>query len=179
MVQGVLSAEGIQNRGGGEAVIPRLHHSQDSALKIVQREYKQKHHFKPVGFWYSVGDEWAKWCISEEFCDIAGYCIYAIGVDESRILKIATPADLLLFTKAFEVPFPARELYDYNIDWTRVAAMYGGIEIAPYHYSMRLDCQTSWYYPWDVASGCVWDTSAITLCTKTYEPDAVTPTPIP
>jgi hypothetical protein len=45
------------------------------------------------------------------------------------------------------------------IDWKKVAKEYSGIEICPYIGEQRL--KFSWYYPWDVASGCVWDNSAV------------------
>ncbi len=56
----------------------------------------------------------------------------------------------------------------------QVAKLYQGIIIAPYCYSIRLDNDCFWYYPWDCASGCIWDATAIaalvpvqdTVCAK-------------
>ncbi|QBI98814.1 hypothetical protein SEA_BOBBY_184 [Mycobacterium phage Bobby] len=45
------------------------------------------------------------------------------------------------------------------IDWGKVAADYGGIIIAPYQWSRRMD--PHWYYTWDCASGCIWNLEAI------------------
>ena len=43
-------------------------------------------------------------------------------------------------------------------DWAKVASHYDGIEICPYIESRR---NMTWYYGWDVASGCVWNASGI------------------
>ena len=52
--------------------------------------------------------------------------------------------------------------FDKMIDWPRVASDYAGIEICPYLSSKRMDEDSFWYYGWDVASGCVWDSKGIT-----------------
>ena len=45
------------------------------------------------------------------------------------------------------------------IDWELIQKEgYGGIEICPYNWGWR---SQNWYYGWDVASGCVWDSSSI------------------
>ena len=41
------------------------------------------------------------------------------------------------------------------IDWRKVAKKYDGIEINPMIYELRM-MALSWYYGWDVASGCIW-----------------------
>jgi hypothetical protein len=46
-----------------------------------------------------------------------------------------------------------------GIDWVRVAAEYAGILIAPYQRPVRHEIM--WYYTWDCASACIWDTSII------------------
>ena len=53
-------------------------------------------------------------------------------------------------------------VYDvYDIDWNRVAKKYQGIIITPYIWERRLTTTCTWYYGWDVASGCIWDNKAI------------------
>lgn len=49
----------------------------------------------------------------------------------------------------------------YEIDWKKVTEEYQGIIISPYIWQRRLAPHTMWYYGWDVASGCIWDTDAI------------------
>jgi hypothetical protein len=50
-----------------------------------------------------------------------------------------------------------------RIDWKRVASRYAGIEICPYQNSLRMKAITGWYYPWDVASGCIWSPAGMKL----------------
>jgi hypothetical protein len=47
-----------------------------------------------------------------------------------------------------------------NINWAKVAAKWGGVEIAPFQ-SKRDN--VFWYSTWDCASGVVWDLDAISI----------------
>lgn len=47
------------------------------------------------------------------------------------------------------------------IDWRRVAESYQGIVIAPYVWARRHHLASGWYYAWDCASGCIWDSAAV------------------
>ena len=38
---------------------------------------------------------------------------------------------------------------------------YDGIEINPYQFEARY--QYTWYYGWDIASGCIWNLSGVKL----------------
>lgn len=48
------------------------------------------------------------------------------------------------------------------IDWRAVEKEWAGVEIIPYQDGLRLGSDVTWYYPWDAASGCIWDLTAIT-----------------
>jgi len=50
-----------------------------------------------------------------------------------------------------------------NINWPAVAEKYDGIIIAPYIWQRRLSDNPDhfWYYGWDCASGCIWNTEVI------------------
>ena len=92
--------------------------------------------------------------------------VFKIEVDESRMRVIRNYHELLGFDKEYgiEEDFGAKygKSIGYsqkNIDWRKVASDYGGIEIAPYIYKGRYDI--SWYYGWDVASGCIWGDGVI------------------
>jgi hypothetical protein len=50
--------------------------------------------------------------------------------------------------------FSSRYSRGYYVNWPAVAAKHNGIEIIPYQRSQRYNLD--WYYPWDVASGCIW-----------------------
>lgn len=49
------------------------------------------------------------------------------------------------------------------IDWQAVASDHDGIIISPYNWPARHEM--IWYYPWDCASGCIWNADAITSIT--------------
>jgi hypothetical protein len=57
------------------------------------------------------------------------------------------------------------------IDWSKVAKDFDGIVITPYLWERRLDHHVNWYYGWDCASGCIWNTSVIETITELKEID--------
>jgi len=50
---------------------------------------------------------------------------------------------------------------DDMINWEEVSKNWEGIEIVPYIWTARNIL--NWYYPWDVASGCIWNLDGISL----------------
>ena len=70
--------------------------------------------------------------------------------DDANILRVKNVAAIDAFSREYI------GLYK-NIDWHRVCARYDGILIAPYLSARRLNLP--WYYPWDCASACVWNSS--------------------
>jgi len=101
---------------------------------------------KPFGLWYAIGTEWIDW-VRYERPDWERDHAFVLDVDESRLLKINNYNDLQRFNEEYGIE-------GYYIDWEKVSEKYGGIEIAPYIYQARYEI--SWYYDWDVASGCIW-----------------------
>ena len=117
--------------------------------------------------------------------------LYHFEIDMSGILQIETPSQFENFQEKYGVflPYPGDPNFSYciAIRWNEVAANYAGIQICPFMlqplinldkigpftrrltrdelYAWRLwqdfyqKCY--WYHGWDIASGCVWDTSAI------------------
>jgi len=116
---------------------------------------------KPQGLWVSVNDEWEQWCRSNDFG------LHRLAIKHQIVLKansprqlllLQTPEDILLFQGMHGTP--QDRLVDWHaIHWDEVADQYAGIVIAPYQWSLRL--RLIWYYGWDCASGCIWDTSII------------------
>lgn len=112
---------------------------------------------KPDGFWYGFGFSWVSWIDSEMpdwRCDHFYEVILAPG---ARVLKIKGVYAFDDFDRKYRAG-AAGSLNRY-IDWRAVARDYQGIEINPYLWARRLS--SDWYYGWDVASGCIWDISAI------------------
>jgi hypothetical protein len=112
---------------------------------------EQKAGPKPRGLWYSCGLDWIRWATWEMPHWLHPH-VYGIQLDLTNVLLIRTEQGLDQFTKEFGID-------GYRIDWPRVARRYWGVEICPYQTGRRMSLD--WYYPWDVASGCVWDMRAV------------------
>jgi hypothetical protein len=125
---------------------------------------------KPLGFWYAFGTEWLKWCMSEMPHWIGRY-VYEVEVEVSdypTTNKVLSTNPEWLQQKFGYVRDNdtnkyrySAELYDFyaKIAWDELAKQVAGIEFPRYnrYASERL----MWYYSWDVASGCVWSSSAV------------------
>ena len=131
--------------------------------------------FKPRGLWFSpVGAEnsWEDWCRGEDF-NIEGLAHrHVLDLDETNLKMITSVAELDHFSIEYGRdawgPDNDKSFVYWMINWRRLQREgYKGIVISPYQWSRRLDmgrghgCVSDWYYPWDCASGCVWDSSAI------------------
>lgn len=148
----------------------RLSHWAAEPVAVAPCHYFQHREYKPNGLWFDVDEDWQRWCDGENF-DVEGRAVqHEVRILEpSRVLVLDSVPRLDRFTEKFGVPpwyrkKPSRDDYDPRhcaIDWPAVAAEYGGIIIAPYQWERRLDLM--WYYGWDCASGCVWDTSIIAV----------------
>lgn len=116
---------------------------------------------KPNGLWISADgeDDWLSWCQSENFAleRLAHRHIIKI-LPQANILTLSQPCDLDNFEKKYGIPCEHGFL-GYSIDWNLVASEYDGIVIAPYQWECRM--KKNWYYTWDCASGCVWNTQII------------------
>jgi hypothetical protein len=131
-----------------------------AVLSVPQREREyQLSYSKPCGFWVSVvgEDDWASWCKSESYRDTENQFATDVILDLSaNVLVMRSHLELDGFTSQFGEETRYR---DYAINWSAVAKAYQGIIIAPYIRSARMSL--NWYYPWDCASGCIWDANAI------------------
>lgn len=119
--------------------------------------------FKPQGLWYACGSEWVEWLQNEmpDWYDESRY-LYEVDVDDSMMAVLRTTADVDSFDHKYAI-----NRHGYQVNWTKVARSYTGIEICPYQRKLRHTL--SWYNPWDVASGCVWSAHAIRSVSLIYE----------
>lgn len=147
-----------------------LHYSKNPLKEIRSVEQSDTHveraALKPAGIWVSIGtgeDSWEAWCRSQEFCvDHLANVIEIILSPNANILRLHTLDDILGFTKTYAVEYARLGKMRLDmIDWNTVAAEYDGLFIYPYCYDARMRYDTAWYYPWDCASGCIWDATAI------------------
>lgn len=119
---------------------------------------------KPSGVWYGCGLSWLDW-VSSEMPDWLHQYLYKITFSSKNMLKMSTAKALDDFSEDYGELSKSRvgdKAYYNSIHWEDVAEDYSGIEICPYIQSRRWDGPAGWYGGWDVASGCIWDTSIIT-----------------
>ena len=144
------------------------HYTAEPLVLDRTRAYKQSAHYKPRGFWVSVKgeDDWPTWCRQENFAWSRLEVCQEVKVSETaNILVLDDVSKIVRFNRKYKAPMlPKMTRY---IDWERVAKDCDGIIIAPYQWSIRMNDDLFWYYPWDVASGCIWNLNAIESITVT------------
>lgn len=131
------------------------------------RTYRQepvtKFPLKPQGLWLSSPDEdsfgWRDWCERESFglprLQHRGEVFLR---PDANVLHLDTEPALLAFTHRYERTIPGFSFL-VPVDWCAVARDYGGVIIAPYQWTLRLELH--WYYSWDCASACIWDCTTL------------------
>lgn len=147
-----------------------LFHFAEVEVKLEELVYDQFRHewqAKPVGLWVSVGDEWKEWCVSENFAiEDLTFKHQVILKSDANILYLDTPEKIFELSKKYpstkESVSKLIGLDSSNeLDWIKIKSEYQGIIIAPYQWECRLALESTWYYGWDCASGCIWDISCI------------------
>jgi hypothetical protein len=141
------------------------HYSKSPLLTVHDASQPEGPTHKPIGLWVSLpgDDDWPNWCRDEDYrVDHLAYVTRFRLMPGSHVLHLKSCLDIDLFHAEYYVGGPRR--WDGGIDWGRVAARYDGIIIAPYQWGRRLDGDAhSWYYGWDCASGCIWDSRALEM----------------
>ena len=145
-----------------------LSHYTEAHLILEDRTYEQSDgevYAKPRGFWVSCDgdDDWADWCRSEDF-HTAGLAVRTTIrlKPEANVIMLKSYEDILAFTEKYGKP-SRYSSYASAINWAQIAEEYDGIIITPYIWQARLEMGTSWYYTWDCASGCIWNTSVLEI----------------
>lgn len=124
--------------------------------KIDQKQLKN--FFKPNGLWYALGGGWLDFLESNwESHNFQYENMFYIDIDYSQILRINTKDKFEKFENKFAASLNGGRYK--MINWVSVSEEYKGVEIIPHMTEMRFD--SFWYSTWDIASGCIWDTTAI------------------
>jgi hypothetical protein len=143
-----------------------VHYSKKPLGEIRSVKQVDQPDMKPRGLWFSVEQPWIaeqmgwrEWCEAEQHATDRLEVTTEIAFrPDARILRLSGARDIDQFHAKYNAELiPAYRL----INWSRVAAEYQAIIIAPYIWSRRLDRNTGWYYSWDCASGCIWDAAAV------------------
>lgn len=165
----------------------KLFHYSRGELNTLRFDFyeKYKEHWpeegsmKPCGLWISVEEteddhSWFDWCKGEQFRLDALKHKYAITLaPEAKILHLKSVEEIIDFSLEYAANDPfdfarkssmlSRREYIYMISWSRVKAKYDGIIISPYQWGARMGSETAWYYPWDCASGCIWNLDKVSF----------------
>lgn len=144
-----------------------IHYSSQKIDRLEKRKYNQsdlRFQSKPNGLWISIDDAWKTWCESENYNVNSLSFSYEIVLKENAdILHLKTKEDIFDFSKQY--PSKTRdwdvEWDTYHLQWDEVKKNHQGIIISPYQWESRLSLESSWYYGWDCACGCIWDISTI------------------
>lgn len=115
---------------------------------------------KPRGIWVSCDgeDDWPAWCKSENFIDTNKQLHYRINLKKgANILFLNNSLEIDAFTERYGT----KERYHFIMDWPGIAKDYDGLVIPTYIWERRMHESASWYYGWDCASGCIWNSDAI------------------
>jgi len=164
------------------------YHWASNPVKLRRRSYPQSGHPKPNGLWFDVNGSWKQWCGAAEFRMEGLRYRHTVSIlDTSQILFLRKAKDIDLFTREYGhnlsglfQPLQSSEdldsfAHEYGSDlfadivgqfsnyimWEEVAGKYSGIIINPYFRSRSQTCL--WYYGWNCAGGCIWDTDVIRL----------------
>lgn len=152
-----------------------IHYSHEPLKGLVNNFHQRPPLFKTPGFWVSDASEygWDKWCKDEKF-EIGVYetevklrknsnihlITDAEGIDDFSA-RYATLCEVELLNRVYGHKLPLPPTRHKLLDWERVRADYQGLVITPYIWERRLEMHCFWYYPWDCASGVIWDIEAI------------------
>ena len=145
-----------------------IHYSSTPLTGVYPVEQNTGLNMKPSGLWVSVeghGNTWKDWCEAEEFhLERLTHAHEIELAPGANVLRVSGEDAILGFTRQYRRTKANCQYELYAIDWPRVASEYQGVLIAPYVWALRLDPRVAWYYPWDCASGCIWDARAVASC---------------
>lgn len=164
------------------------YHWASEPITLRRMDYPQGGHPKPNGFWFDVDESWKRWCNATRFRPEALRYRHTVTIlDASRVLFLRNARDIDMFTRRYgrdlssniellqgtrdTGTFARRYGHDLFRDlqrgfsnyimWAEVAEKHSGIVVDPY--SRARSRTYLWYYGWNCAGGCVWDTDIISL----------------
>ena len=138
------------------------HYTDVLGFSIDERQYLQHDLQRPEGLWLSIGDSWPEWHRERLRRSKLAYW-YAVTIDPgASILRIDSERDLFALTKSYGKTKISEKLW---VDWDRLSRDYHGIVITPpCEPDMWRDRELAhWYVSWSCPSGCVWDTTVLTV----------------
>ena len=139
---------------------------QSRPLHLVDWSSFQREDSKPTGAWFSPVEHkvpaWRQWCEGERWSPGAythkyrfssiPYCTLpqaVMGKGQGKVLLIDSAESL------WDLQWEFKGTKEYQLRWDKLGQMVSGISIIPYQWKLR--STLSWYYSWDMASGCLWN----------------------
>ncbi|CAB4122930.1 hypothetical protein UFOVP28_77 [uncultured Caudovirales phage] len=142
-------------------------HSRPQPDKTSEGSYRSPYD-KPKGLWVSNESDhgWKDWCVGEQWelrPNSFNWRNDILLKPDASVLILEDSVDVVRFSREWgKADHKYRD--SIYIDWKGVASEWQGIIIPNYLWNDRLHHQ--WYYPWDCASGCIWDADAIKSITS-------------
>jgi tRNA nucleotidyltransferase/poly(A) polymerase len=128
----------------------------------LERSYAPSTKIKPTGIWYGCGVGWLKFVEENDWESTAGSQIWSLKINMGKIKSLVDAKEIDRFSWKFRNMESYIENHlDKRIDWAKVASTFSGIECCPYPVGDKTKIDNLWYYAFDMASGCIWDASAI------------------
>lgn len=131
---------------------------------------------KPKGLWYGIGTSWSEFIGEDDYYDedFSNKYLYELTIDKSKILVIDSDDKLKDFNKRFKTEQVITDngilvTVTTGINWDLVSKHYCGIEVVVTKLSQNVKGYGSGFKfleSWDVDSGCIWNTSCISLRLK-------------
>jgi hypothetical protein len=127
------------------------------AMPISNQSPTQDPHHgrKPFGgLWYAFGNDWIGW--SQQVPERLRMFVHEIVTNKNKMLVLDSKEKTNRFEQDYGIKRDLGNKYEMLIDWPKLSTDYGGIELqlSAMHF-------IDWQENWDIASGCVWDQSAI------------------
>jgi hypothetical protein len=120
---------------------------------------------KPAGLWYGCGTTWLDWLETmASGISTKETQIWSLKIDMSKVKSITSEKELQKFSYMSADHSKYSHHGPTTMDWNRASQKFSGIECCPYPVTTDTKAQMKfiWYFALDVASGCIWDASAIT-----------------
>jgi hypothetical protein len=141
-------------------------------------KYRQIIDFTAKCFWYSLGKDWYNhWFVKEKAEKVTNQVVCQIKIKRTDFIKFGEKGEgKILVIDSLEDVKKLKSKYGISkkytlIDFQRLSKKYSGIEFRNYHQISKKMKENNkltknnynWYYMIGVNSGCVWDTSLITV----------------
>jgi hypothetical protein len=155
--------------GAADASHPRLYHFGTKVITHVRSRHQiDVPFFKPAGLWVSVEDAWPRLVRASSYLeDFSLVRSTEISVDASRLIWLRTIEEIAAFERSFRTEWTKGALSYTSIGWDKVAAVTDGVIVTDLDFDKLYRTRDlHWVISWECASGCIWNSSAITCLTE-------------